>query len=212
MRVPVRGFAVLHADDEGPGAQHGSLENLSRSGALVHFACRPEGGALDIELRLADGVGSVSAHTVRAEQLAQRSGWRIAVKFDTVSRAMSDAIEASITQALSAARRRPILVVDDHGERRARLIDRLVGGGMTPLAPKTPLEAIDLLTRAQLQISVCLLAPGFGELAANLASVLADSFPWVTTTPITDDLEDTTERALDAWARSSTARFGTAIG
>ncbi|MBA3452482.1 MAG: hypothetical protein H0T42_05225, partial [Deltaproteobacteria bacterium] len=53
---------------------------------------------------------------------------------------------------------------------------------MTPLAPATPLDAIDLLTRAELHISVCLLAPGFGVGSTDLATSLSDSFPWVTTT------------------------------
>jgi hypothetical protein len=206
MRVPVRGVAVLHAGD---GPLHGTLENLSQGGALLYLASRPGADFLDLELRLAEGSGWVSARTVRAEPIAGR--FRVAIAFDRVDPQMRDAIESTITAAMSAARRRPILVIDDRVERRSSLIDRLARQGMTPLAPKTPLEAIDLLTRAQLHINVCLLAPGFGVESTDLAAVLTDSFPWVTTTEITDDLEATAGRAIDAWSETPVARIGAAI-
>ncbi|MEO8705938.1 MAG: PilZ domain-containing protein [Kofleriaceae bacterium] len=207
LRVPVRGVAVVHANE---GPLHGTLENLSQTGALFHVANRPAPDVpLDLELRLAEGGGWVSARAVRIEPVAR--SWRVAVKFDRVDPQMRDAIEASITAALAAARRRPILVIDDRSDRRASLIERLSKRGMTPLAPKTPLEAIDLLTRTQLHVSVCLLAPGFGVPTTDLAAVLSDSFPWVTTTEIDDDLDTTTTRALDAWAATPVARMGTAI-
>ena len=82
---------------------------------------------------------------------------------------------------------------------------------MTGLAPRTPLEAIDLLTRAQLHVSVCLLAPGFGVPSGDLAMMLSESFPWVTTTEITDDLASTMARVLTAWEQTPVARIGVAI-
>jgi hypothetical protein len=207
LRVPVRGLAVVHANE---GPLHGTLENLSQTGALLNVASRPaQDTTLDLELRLAEGGGWVSARTVRIEPVLKQ--WRVAVAFDRVDPAMRSAIEASITAALSAAKRRPILVIDDRSDRRASLIDRLAKRGMTPLAPKTPLEAIDLLTRSQLHVSVCLLAPGFGVPTTDLAAVLSDSFPWVTTTEISDDVDDTAGRAIDAWAATPVARMGTAI-
>ena len=208
LRVPVRGVAVLHAE---AGPLHGTLENLSQSGALLSVATTHQmTGAFDVELRLADGGGWVTARAVRTEPGARRC--RIAVAFDRVDPAMRDAIDATITNALSAARRRPILVIDDRTERRTSLIERLANRGMTPLAPRTPLEAIDLLTRAQLHVSVCLLAPGFGVPTTDLAAILSDSFPCVSTTEISDDLDATAGRALDAWAATPVARIGTAIG
>ena len=209
LRVPVRGFAVLHAEN-GPGPLHGSLENLSQSGALVNFASRPPTDNLELELRLDDGDGWVTARTVRVERVnpnTQRGGWRIAVMFDRVEPAMRAAIDAAISHALSAARRRPILVIDDRVERRTNLIARLASEGMTPL------EAIDLLTRSQLHVSVCMLAPGFGvESSRDLATILSDSFPWVTTAEISDDIDDTATRAVAAWAETPVARLGVAIG
>ncbi|HLL24854.1 MAG TPA: hypothetical protein VK427_22125, partial [Kofleriaceae bacterium] len=77
--------------------------------------------------------------------------------------------------------------------------------------PRTPLEAIELLTRAQLHVSVCMLAPGFGVPSTDLASILSDSFPWITTAEITDDLEETSSRALRLWASTPVARLGGAI-
>ncbi len=210
VRVPVRGIAVLHA---GPGPLHGTLENLSRRGALVNVASKPLELSLELELRIADGGGWVSAHTVRREPLGQSaSGWRIAVAFDRVDPRMREAIDASIEDARSAARRRPILLIDDRADRRAALIAMLASQGMTPLAPRTPLDAIDLLTRAQLHVCVCLLAPGFGVAIRELSTILADSFPWVTIADITDDLEATVERAVTAWSGTPVARIATAIG
>ena len=208
MRVPVRGHVVFHAAH---GPMHGTLENLSQSGALLDCASAPEVGELDIELRLIDGIGTVRARTVRLER-SPRSGVRLAVAFDRVDPAMRTSIDASISSALAAARRRPILVIDDHRPRRSQLIAALSREGMTPLAPNTPLEAIDLLARAQLHVSVCLLAPGFGVPSTDLARILSDSFPWVTTTEITDDVDGTMDRVIDAWAQTPVARIGAAIG
>ena len=113
MRVPVRGTVVLHGD---VGPLHGTLENLSQSGALVHLAAAPDLGALELELRLVDGNGRVTARAVRVENSPH--GARIAVVFDRVEPAMRASIDASIRSALTAARQRPILVIDDeHGRR-----------------------------------------------------------------------------------------------
>ena len=206
MRVPVRGQVVLHGDS---GLSHGTLENLSQSGALVRFASAPDEVALDLELRLVDGIGRVSARAVRVDRTPTCA--TIAVVFDRVEPAMRESIDASITSALTAARRRPILVIDDQHGRRSKLIAALTSEGMTPLAPATPLEAIDLLTRAQLHVSVCLLAPGFGVPSNDLATILSDSFPWVTTTEITDDLAGTMGRVIAAWEQTPVARISAAI-
>ncbi|CAN5776619.1 hypothetical protein BH11MYX3_BH11MYX3_18460 [soil metagenome] len=204
MRVPVRGTAILQSH---AGALHGTVENLSRSGALLHVLGEPVHRDHELELRLIDGSGTISARTVRIEEDQVGAGWRIAVAFDRVDSAMRASIDASIDAALSAARRRPILVIDADDARRVRLMDRLIDRGMTPLAPRTPLEMIDLLTRAQLQISVCMMIPG-----ADLETVLADSFPWVTTSAITDDVDATVSRALETWSTTPVARLGVAIG
>ena len=206
MRVPVRGQVVLHG---GVGPVHGSLENLSQSGALVRLASAPDDLDLDLELRLVDGAGRVAARTVRVERFAH--GAQIAVVFDRVEPSMRASIDASIHSALAAARRRPILVIDDQHGRRSQLIAALAKEGMTPLTPATPLEAIDLMTRAQLHVSVCLLAPGFGMPISDLATVLSDSFPWVTTEDISDDLAGTLDRVIEAWAQTPVARISAAI-
>lgn len=206
MRVPVRGRIVLHGE---AGPLHGTVENLSRSGALVAVAAVPDGELLELELRLEDASGWVRARTVRVD--GARRGVRLAVRFDRVAPELEATIDATIAAALAAARRRPILVIDDRAERRAKVIDHLARRGMTPLAPRTPLEAIDVLARAQLHVDVCLLAPGFGVPSTELATLLADSFPWVATTEITDDVDHTVDWAVAAWARSPVARIA-AIG
>ncbi len=88
-----------------------------------------------------------------------------------------------------------ILVVEERAERRRDLVDRLAARGMTPLAPATPLETIDLLTRSKLHVTVCMLAP-----ANDFAEILEETFPGVTATEISDDLESTVDRAIDAWS------------
>jgi len=203
LRVPIRGQAVIHAT-EGPLA--GSLENLSYGGALVNIeAPLAAFFAADVELKLPSQSGWVGARTVRVE-VKPRRRWRIAVAFDRVDAAMRDAIDHAITDALTAARRRPILVVDDDVDRRTALVDLLFSRGMTPLAPRTPLDAIDLLTRPSLHVDVCLFA------TADFAQMVHDSFPWVATTEIDDDIETSAGLAIAAWAHTPVARLGTAIG
>ena len=189
---------------------HGMIENLSQGGALVSVAGKPPQLARDIppfevELRLGESTGWVTARLLRIEPAGKRC--RVAVEFDRVDDGMREAIEATIIGAVSAARRRPVLVIDDHQERRATLIEQLASRGMTPLAPKTPLEAIDLLARSQLHVDVCLLAPGFGVPSNDLAAILSDSFPWVRTTEISDDLDATARRAIAAWDETPVARI-----
>jgi len=206
LRVPVRGFAVLYASG---GPLHGMIENLSQSGALISVASRPIEQELDIEIRLAEGNGWVVARTVRVEPIGAQ--WRIALRFDRVDDSLRDSIDASIASARGAARRRPILVIDENSDRKRDLITRLADRGMTPLAPKTPLEAIDLLSRSQLHVGVCLLAPGFGVPSHDLRAVLSDSFPWVSVAEITDDLDATTHQAIDTWKTTPIARIADAM-
>jgi hypothetical protein len=206
LRVPVRGGAVFFAED---GAMHGTIENLSTSGALVTIAAPPGDDPLDLELKLGIEAGWVSARAVRVERVARR--YRVAVAFDDLAPPVRAAIEATIAAALRAARRRPILVIDDRIPRRHELATRLAARGMTPLAPRTPLEAIDLLARTQLHVSVCLLAASFGQTMEELGAVVSDSFPWVSIAAISDDLEASVDRAIDAWSGSDVARLSHAI-
>jgi hypothetical protein len=206
LRVPVRGVAVFYAED---GAMHGTIENLSSSGALVTVAGVPFDESLDVELKLGEDSGWVSARTVRIERTARR--WRIAVQFDRMDDQMRAAIEGAIEHALRAAQRRPILLIDDLPARRVHLATRLAARGMTPLAPRTPLEAIDLLTRTQLHVNVCLLAPSFGQTVDELRALVSDSFPWVTTAEISDDVDLTVDRALEAWSGTDVARIASGI-
>jgi len=206
LRVPVRGVAVFYAED---GAMHGTIENLSSSGALFSVVGVPFEESIDVELKLGDETGWVSAKTVRIERTARR--WKIAVQFDRVDPNMRAAIDGAIDHALRAAQRRPILVIDDRPSRRVNLATRLAARGMTPLAPRTPLEAIDLLTRTQLHVNVCLLAPSFGQSVDELRALVSDSFPWVTTAEISDDVELTVDRALEAWSGTDVARIANGI-
>lgn len=207
MRVPVRGVAVFYAED---GAMHGTIENLSTSGALVSVAgVLDSDGAALVELKLGHDSGWVNARTVRVEKTARR--YRIAVVFDELEPAIRAVIDHAIDAAVRAAQRRPILVIDDRIARRVDLVTRLAARGMTPLAPRTPLEAIDLLTRTQLHVNVCLLAPGFGQTTAELRALVSDSFPWVSTADISDDLDATVDRAIEVWSGTDAARLATAI-
>lgn len=206
LRVPVRGVAVFHADG---GALHGTIENLSASGALVSLSGEHHNASTDVELKLGVDSGRVVARTVRVERDPRRT--HIAIAFEHVEPNLRASIEAAVEGALRAAARRPVLVVDDRSTRRSDLVARLVARGMTPLAPRTPLEAIDLLARSHLHINVCLLAAGFGHSADQLRALVAESFPWVTAEDISDDVDATVERAADAWSSSAMARLATAI-
>jgi len=207
MRVPVRGVAVFYGED---GAMHGRIENLSESGALVSLAgALASDGEIEIELKLGVDTGWVSARPVRVERGTRRL--HVAVEFAHLDEPVRVAIETAIASALRAAQRRPILVIDDHIARRTSLITKLAARGMTPLAPRTPLEAIDLLTRTQLHVDVCLIAPSFGHSNAELRALVSDSFPWVRATDISDDLEATVDRAVEAWSGTDVARLSSAI-
>jgi PilZ domain len=205
LRVPVRGVAVLHTSG---GPLHGMIVNLSQGGVLVSVASRPVEPMLDMELRLAEGDGWVVARTIRVEPHGRQ--WRIALAFDRIlDEALRAAIDASIKAVRGSAQRRPILVIDENVERKRDLISRLSDRGMTPLAPKTPLEAIYLLTRSQLHVGVCLLAPGFGVPSNDLRDVLSDNFPWVSVAEITDDLDATTHDAIRTWQATPIAAIPT---
>ncbi len=204
LRVPVRGPAVIHSQE---GPLPAVLQNLSYGGALVDIeAPLAAFFAAELELRIAQTSGTVAARTVRVE-VQPRRRWRIAVAFERVDREMRDAIDDTIEAALLAARRRPILVIDGDESRRTALIDLLLARGMTPLAPITPLEAIDVLTRPSMHVDVALLSPDH-----PLGPVIAESFPAVTTTLIDDDIETSVGLAIAAWGHTPVARLGRALG
>ena len=189
LRVPVRGVAIL---GQGLGSTQATIENLSTTGAL--FVTRLDDelrGPVEVELKLGLDSGWLKAHAVRVERDQDRT--RVAVEFDHVEPALAAAINTAIEGAIRAAASRPVLVVDDQRDRRRDLVARLTARGMTPLAPKTPLEAIDLLARSNLHINVALLAPSFGQSMAELHALFAHSFPWVTATDISNDVEATVE-------------------
>jgi len=207
LRVPVRGMAVFYAED---GAVLGRIENLSSGGALVSVVGFPGEAAdsFDVELKLGIDSGWVSARTVRVDRTRDVDRrLRIAVAFDRIDEPLRAAIGSAIDIAMRAARRRPILVIDDRIPRRVELVTRLAARGLTPLAPRTPLEAIDLLTRTQFSVHVCLLAASFGQSTAELRALVSDSFPWVSTAEISDDLDATIDRALEAWSGTEVARL-----
>jgi len=192
------------------GKQHATIENLSSSGALLVTSHVVEQQPMvSIELKLGLESGWLSARTVRVEKLADQ--FRIAVEFDQMEPALRASIDAAIEGAIAAAVRRPVLVVDDQLGRRADLVARLAARGMTPLAPRTPLEAVDLMSRSHLHINVALLAPSFGQSSSDLRELFAESFPWVTATDISNDVEATVDAAAHAWSTSDVARLATAI-
>lgn len=192
------------------GKQHATIENLSSSGALlVTSQVVEQQPMVSIELKLGLESGWLSARTVRVEKLADQ--FRIAVEFDQMAPALRASIDAAIEGAIAAAVRRPVLVVDDQLARRADLVARLTARGMTPLAPRTPLEAVDLMSRSHLHINVALLAPSFGQSSSDLRELFAESFPWVTATDISNDVEATVDAAAYAWSTSEVARLATAI-
>src|SRR5438477_9619287 len=90
LRVPIRGTAVIHAQE---GPLQAALENLSYGGALVNVTAPLAAFfAADVELRLETQSGCVGARTVRVE-VNPRRRWKIAVAFDRVDPGMREAID-----------------------------------------------------------------------------------------------------------------------
>jgi hypothetical protein len=213
LRVPVRGVAVFYGE---AGATYGTIENLSKTGALVNVTGIPTDRDLDLELKLGVDSGWVSARAVRVESVPRPGhrtlrDFRIAVRFDRIDDDVRFAIESAITCALRAAIQRPILVIDEQAARRRELVNLLAKRRMTPLAPKTPLEAMDLLSRSHLHVNVCLIAPSFGQTTAELRALVSHSFPWVKIVEISDDVSKTAEQAATAWSATDVARIAQSI-
>ena len=211
VRVPVRGTAVVHG---GGGRRRGTIENLSRTGALIRVApgSAAVGDELDVELRMA-GFVEGAAHTgARVAARATRvDASRVAVAFalDRIDDGTRDVFDVAIASAITAALRRPVLLLDDRPERRRALSARLADRGMTPLSPATPLEAIDML--AQLHVAVCLVSQFRTVDAASFDAMLADSFPWVRTAAIDDDVDATVVRAAIAWSETDVGQLARAL-
>lgn len=218
FRVPVQGAAVCYGIT---GPLRGTIENLSSSGALIDLPSLPSqrgpaaiGGtpiseSLELELKLGTTSSRIRAHTVRVEPGPCRT--RVALRFDSIGDRDLAAIEAAIDHAVIAAERRPVLVVDDNLRRRDTLVAMLETQGMAPVAARTPLDAIAVLTNPHLVVSVALLAPSFGHSLDALHHLVSDSYPWVRTAEIVDDLDETIDRAQHAWAGTASARLARAI-
>ena len=152
LRVPVRGVAVFYAED---GAMHGTIENLSSSGALVtrraaFHSTRPRASSSSSATRPA---GSARARCASSAARTPRGGSRsrsIASTIRCAARSRA-AIEHALARSAAPADPRDRR---SHGARAGARSTRLAARGMTPLAPRTPLEAIDLLTRTQLHVNV----------------------------------------------------------
>lgn len=210
LRVPIRGEAVLHTSE---GGCHATVENLSQSGVLLSLPCAPDldrGSTVDVELRMLGGGGWIRGRTVRVDRVGGR--WLVALEVVELDAAFRARIEGAIAAALSTVERRPVLVIDSCSDRRERLSEKLVAHGLTPLTPRTPLEAMDLLTQPQMHVDVCIVGDSFDFDSDTITEVLTDSFPWVTTEEVDDDLEDTAVRAARAWNASPVARIASAVG
>jgi len=207
LRVPVHGVAVCYGDTNLP--IRGTIENLSSSGALINVSGAPGTDALQLELKLGASSGRVTARAVRVERGPRRT--RIAICFDEVDDRVRAAIDAAIDHAVIAAERRPVLVIDENLRRRAMLHALLEAHGMTPVAARTPLDAIAVLTNPHLAVSVALIAPSFGHTREALHHLVSDSFPWVRSAEISDDLAETVEAADAAWSSTDSARLAHAI-
>jgi hypothetical protein len=216
VRVPVRGVAVVYA---GGRKRRGTIENLSRTGALIRVSGDDMDGDVDVELRVPGFVAGAAAsgarfaaRAIRVEAATDKRGGRLAVEFalDSVDAGTRGLLDVAIASAVNATLRRPVLVIDDRADRRRALASRLADRGMTPLSPATPLEAIDML--GHLHVAVCLVSSFRSVDAASFDAMVADSFPWVRTATITDDVDATVVRATVAWSETDVARLARALG
>ena len=177
QRVPLHGLAVVHGDH---GAVAGCIENLSLGGALLWLRdTLGRTDALEVELHLTrDVVIIVKAEAVRV--VRRPDGPRIAIRFGALSSDDEDAIADAIERSVTAAKARPVMVVDGIEDRRLDLVEALRARHMTPLTPTTPLEAIDLLATPDHHVALCAIAARFGDLdGRDIAREIAAEFPWV---------------------------------
>jgi hypothetical protein len=202
-RAPAHGTAVLHGDH---GVLYGAIEDLSLGGVLISAtasAAYPLDDTLDVELRLGARRSFVAiGHPVRVQTTDNRL--KIAIAFDRLPAMAEDVIGDEVEAALGAVHTRPVLIIDDDEPRRRRLATSIGALGMTPLVPRTPLEAIDLLSRARLHVAVCAVAETFADIPASaLHAFLADGFPGVRTVAIGSDEAAVADRVLAIWQESS---------
>jgi len=218
-RAPAHGTAILHGDH---GVLHGNIENLSLGGALISVSGAPmwqvdgDPGTLDIELRFGParpgperlargtlpGAFAATGHPVRIDRGPDRV--RVAVAFDRLFSTTEDEIEDEIEAALGAALSQPVLIIDDDEPRRRRIATEVGARGMTPLVPRTPLEAIDLLSRARLHVAVCAVADRFADIpASELRAFLAEGFPWVQMLPIGGGDAELADHAQAIWREAA---------
>ncbi len=197
LRAPVHGHAILHGHR---GAEAGVIHNLSLSGALVGVhEPLDEQDALTVELRLPTAARfTLRGHAVRVDR--RDDSPRMAVVFERVSADAEDAIEDAVVNALTATRAHCVMIVDAIEERRIDVAEAMRARDLTPLAPRTPLEVIDLLGDPTNQIDVCAVSARFAGLAGgDLTSFLKEAFPWVRIVRIGDDVVAVADDAVEAW-------------
>jgi hypothetical protein len=197
LRAPVHGHAVLHGDR---AATAGVIHNLSLGGALVRVGeVLGRTDALDVELRLPSARRvMLRGHGIRVDR--EGDGPRMAVGFDRVPPDAEDAIEDAVITALSATRARHVLVVDAIEERQLDVAAAMRARELTPLTPRTPLEAIELLGDPANQIDVCAVSARFADVAGGeLTAFLKEAFPWVRIVRIGDDAIAVADDAVEAW-------------
>jgi hypothetical protein len=204
LRAPARGLAVLHSTE---GSLHAGIENLSCTGLLATASAsagfdRRGADRFFLDLRLADRPRiAVRGKTIRVETRDVRV--KIAVAFCDLERDAALAIEDAVSRAMEASQVQTLLVIDSDVERRARTAEALSASGIMPIVPRTPLEAIDLLSRARLHIGLCTIGKQFAEIPAiEIRQFLAEGFPWVRVLDAADEPAATVARAVAALAET----------
>jgi hypothetical protein len=201
LRAPVHGMVVLRRHQ---AAVRGAIENLSLSGVLV----RSHGDLgdveapddLEVELRLPSARPmALTGRVVRCE-VRDQALW-IAIRFEEVPADCEDTIEDQVVDAFVETRRRPVVVIEGQEERRRGLAEALRERRMTPLTPRTPLEAVDLLASPERHVEVCLVSARFGDLhAREIEAMIRECFPWVRIVlAAEDDAEVSAEHAQAVW-------------
>jgi hypothetical protein len=210
-RFPVQGGAVFYAGESLDSGRRATIENLSSTGALVSIAVERASlrDTSEVYLRLGVDTGRLAARAVRVEHTPRRT--MIALAFEGKDAHVRSVVHHAIEHARASAARRPIIVLDENETRRSILVSRLRACGMTTLAPTTPLEAFDQLSRTQLHGCVCLLAPCFGQSIVGLRNVICETFPWAVTNVIGDDVDATLGHALASWGDTDIAQLVRAL-
>lgn len=164
-RVALKGAALLFAGDY---AQRARILNLGEGGmlgeTLVTVPSRQLGRAVDIELRLDDGLAQwmrIDARVVRI------TPGRVALTFERVPAALVRLTNEMVRASAARKRVLSVVLIDSNDERRHRIGESFRNVGCVVVEAGLPLEAIVRLGEASFEPDMILVADSVPELESQ---------------------------------------------